>query len=182
MDRVKTLKLYAKNRRLPDAVCISNVPKEWIEYAYTRATNTNNTSDFALEQRTQKNIYGTGIEEYSELIKFYNQRYIDDLELPPEISKLEGVHHLRFGVLQPKSTIPMHLDEPYTLRFLCVISGEHNFVTELNNTYNMKAGELWFVNGSFKHSVENNTDSDRIALLGKFDNSENNLRLINELL
>jgi hypothetical protein len=167
---------------LPVAVKLSTISNDWLEYAKKFANELENTSEVALSQRTEKNIYGTDIEDYSSLIAYYNQRYFTDLKLPEEISRIEEVHHLRFGVLEPNATIPFHLDEPYNLRFICLIQGSHIFYTENNLSYEMVPGELWYINGSFKHSVKNTSTDIRIALLGKFPPTVENLRLINELL
>jgi hypothetical protein len=182
MADINTLKLYAKNRKLPEVVKLGAVPAEWISYANALANALSNTSDQALQQREEMNVAGTEIEDYAGLTKFYNQRYLKDMTLPNEITRLEGVHHLRFGVLNEGAVIPSHIDEPYTLRFICMVAGSHKYHTESGLIYQMGVGDLWFINGSYKHSIENITPGTRIALLGKFDNSEYNIKLINELL
>ena len=182
MDDIKILKLYAKNRRMPEAVKLGTVSNNWLTYAKNFAESLPTTSDVALNQRVTMNVKGTEVEAYDSLTGFYNQKYFDQIDLPEIFSQLEGVHHLRFGVLQSSATIPFHLDEPYNLRFICMISGSHKYHVETGSSYVMEQGDLWFINGSYKHSVENNLQYDRIALLGKFANSEKNIRLINELL
>jgi len=178
----KTLRLYAKNRMLPVAVKLSTISNDWVDYAKKFANELEDSSEIALSQRNEKNIYGTEIEDYSSLITYYNQRYFTDLRLPEEILRIKEVHHLRFGVLNPGKIIPFHLDEPYNLRFICLIQGSHTFYTENDLSYEMVPGELWYINGSFKHSVKNTSTDIRIALLGKFPPTVENLRLINELL
>lgn len=182
MQDVKTLRLYAQNRKLPNAVKIGTVSESWLTYAYTIARDLENTSDGALDQRTALGIKGTEVEGYDKLTEFYNQRYISKLILPNEIERLEGVHHLRFGVLDKGGTIPFHLDEPYTLRFICMIHGTHKFHVEDGSSYDMSPGELWFINGSYKHSIENTSPGTRFSLLGKFARNDTNMRMINELL
>jgi quercetin dioxygenase-like cupin family protein len=182
MSDIKTLKMYVKNRRLPEVLKLGTVPLDWIASFKSLADSLPNTSDVALHQRVEQNITGTEIVDYDALTEFYNQRYLTDVELPVEIKKLQGVHHLRFGVLQKGATIPFHLDEPFTLRFLCMVSGTHTFYVETGSAYEMQPGELWFINGSFKHSIKNTSTHDRIVLLGKFEHCEYNTRIINELL
>jgi hypothetical protein len=182
MADIKTLKLYAKNRKLPEVVKLGTVSSEWISYAYALANSLENTSDQALQQREEMNVAGTEIEDYTGLTKFYNQRYLKDMTLPNEITRLEGVHHLRFGVLKEGAVIPPHIDEPYTLRFICMVVGTHKYHAESGYIHQMDTGDLWFINGSYRHSIENITPGTRFALLGKFDNSEYNIKLINELL
>jgi len=182
MSDIKTLKMYARNRKLPAAVKLSSISSEWISKFKSIADSIPNTSDIALAQRVEKDITGTEIINYDELTTAYNQRYIAELALPDEFLQLHGIHHLRFGVLEKDATIPFHLDEPYTLRFICIVHGTHTFCVENGTEYNMQTGELWFINGSFRHSVKNTSQHERIALLGKFDNSVDNVRIINELL
>lgn len=182
MSDIKTLRMYAKSKQLPQAVKLGIVPQEWVEYAQNVASTAPDTSKQALDQRIEKNITGTEIVNYDQLTEFYNQRYITDIKLPDEINLLRGVHHLRFGVLDQGKIIPFHLDEPYTLRFVCMITGSHKFKFETGLEYLMQQGELWFINGSYKHSVENTFNGTRIALLGKFEHCEYNTRIINELL
>lgn len=182
MTDFKTLKLYAQNRKLPKAVKLGTVSDSWTTYANTLAKTMSNTSDIALAQREALGIKGTEVDNYNTLTEFYNQRYCGRLILPNEIEKLDGVSHLRFGVLAKDAVIPMHLDEPYTLRFLCIVNGSHNFEVETGEVYHMTKGELWFVNGSYKHSIKNTTDGERIALLGKYERSSSSMRRLNELL
>jgi len=182
MNQLSTLKMYAKNRKFPEAVKIGIVPNDWLNSAKDFANNLSNTSDVALQQREESNVKGTAIDNYDSLTTFYNQRYFDSMPLPSIITQLDGVHHLRFGVLNEGATIPFHIDEPFTLRFICVVQGSHKYHTETGNIYLMSEGEFWFINGSFKHSIENTSPGYRIALLGKFSRSTTNLSLINELL
>lgn len=182
MSDIKTLKLYAKNRKLPVAVKLSSISKDWIEYAQKFVHSLPNTSNLALAQRTNQNVYGTEIVDYDSLTEYYNQRYFTGLDIPKEIAQLDNVHHLRFGILEQGATIPFHIDEPHNLRFICMIQGTHKYHSETGHSYEMSEGELWYINGSFKHSIENTSSDTRIALLGKFPPTDNNLRLIHELL
>lgn len=182
MKDFRVLKAYAQNRKLPDVIKICNVSETWVNYAYNLAKSLSNTSDAALAQRTDQHIKGTEIDDYASLTKFYNQRYLSQIDLPSEVSKIENIHHLRFGVLEANSTIPFHLDEPFTYRLLFMVKGSHVFETEKGNSYIMSPGEVWFVNGSYKHSIKNLSNEERIALLAKFEKSDNNLRMLNELL
>lgn len=182
MSDIKTLKLYAKNRKLPVAVRLSVISKDWIVQTQKFVNRLSNTSDIALDQRTKQNVYGTEIVDYDSLTEYYNQRYFTELDLPNEITQLIGVHHLRFGILEQGATIPFHLDEPYNFRFICMIQGTHKYHSETGESYDMHEGELWYINGSFKHSIENTSSGVRIALLGKFPPTDDNLRLIHELL
>lgn len=179
---MNALKMYAKNRQMAQAVQLGRVSLNWLNYAIDLANSLENTSLAALEQREKMNVKGTEIENYNQLTEFYNQRYFEQVNLPEALTVLEGVHHLRFGVLEQGATIPFHLDEPYTLRFICMVKGSHKYHTETGAVFPMLEGEVWFINGSFKHSIENTSPGVRIALLGKFNRSESNLKLINELL
>ena len=40
----------------------------------------------------------------------------------------------------------------------------------------MLKGEIWFINASYRHEIENTTNGDRVALLGKFNDTTQLLR------
>lgn len=183
MKQIEILKMYAKNRRLPLAIKLGSISAEWMHFALDKFNSTKTTNEQALEQRQSADILGTEIDNYENLIGVYSQKYITyQLDLDPVFACMKGIHHLRFAVLEPRSTIPFHLDEPFTLRFVCMLEGRHTFKFETGDEYDMRSGDLWFINGSYRHSVENLQESKRVALLGKFQRNDENLRLINELL
>lgn len=183
MSDIKTLRAYAEGRKLPAFRLIAVLPEPWIEYAYRVYSKTPISSDYAKEQRERDHILGTSVEEYDTLTEFYNQLYPDNIVIHEAYDTLVGAHHFRFGELKVGHTIPTHIDEPFTLRGLCVIKGQHKFTSETGDSVIMNPGELYFVNGCYKHSVENTSDTDRIALLNKFTLNEQNVNIIkNELL
>lgn len=178
MSDIKTLRAYANGRKLPEFKLITNISKEWLEYAYQEYLRTPISSDYAKEQREADGILGTEVEEYEDLTTYYNQSYVDNILFPEEFNLLDGLHHIRFGELKHSSTIPFHIDEPFTLRTLCVIKGEHKFISETGAETMMYPGEWYFVNGCFKHSVINTGDCDRIAVLSKYNISDHNVSII----
>jgi hypothetical protein len=178
MNDIKTLKAYVNGRKLPAFLLLGKVKKEWVDYAYSVYVNTPISSNYAKYQREKDGIKGTTVEAFDELTTYYNQLYTNELTLPNEYNILSGIHHLRFGKLEANSTIPFHLDEPFTLRCLCVIEGCHTFMSETGESVIMKPGELYFVNGCYKHSVRNSDTTVRIALLGKYPVTNANIRSI----
>jgi hypothetical protein len=178
MNDIKTLRAYVKGRQLPAFLLLGKVKKEWLDYAYSVYSNTPVSSDYAKYQREKDGIKGTTVEAFDELTTYYNQLYTNELTLPNEYNILSGIHHLRFGKLEANSTLPFHLDEPFTLRCLCVIQGRHTFMSETGDSVVMEPGELYFVNGCYKHSVKNSDAADRVALLGKYCVNRANLRSI----
>lgn len=183
MSDIKTLRAYAEGRKLPAFKLLAVLPDPWIEYAYRVYSKTPISSDRAKEQRERDHILGTTVEGYDTLTEFYNQLYPNELNYHEAYDMLIGAHHFRFGELKVGHTVPMHLDEPFTLRGLCVIRGQHKFTVETGESVIMNPGELYFVNGCYKHSVENVSDIDRIALLNKFELNDHNVSILkNELL
>jgi hypothetical protein len=183
MSDIKTLKAYAEGRKLPPFKLLARLPNKWIEYVHDIYTQTPISDEHARQQREHDRIIGTKVENYDSLTQFYNQLYPSSITTHELYNTLSEPHHFRFGRLKSRSTIPMHLDEPFTLRGLCVIKGQHRFVCETGHSVVMNPGELYFLNGCFRHSVENTLDSDRIALLNKFRlNLTNKNTLLNELL
>lgn len=182
MSDIQTLKAYAKGRKLPLTVFLGKADKEWTKETYEFFKTLPITSDIALAQREQLNVKGTEIVNYSELTNSYNQKYFNSsIVLPDQIKKLEGVFHLRFGVLNPNSIIPYHIDEPFTLRFMCLIKGSHVYKSE-GIEIHMSEGDIYYINGCYKHSIENNNNEERVALLGKFSFNPTNVEHLNELL
>ena len=58
-----------------------------------------------------------------------------------------------------------------------LLKGTHNFSAN-NNTVTMSEGQVWFVNSAYHHSVYNNNDKTRIAILGKMEVNEHNTGLL----
>lgn len=182
MNDIKTLRAYAKGRKLPVFKLLAIIPESWISYAYQVYSKTPISSDHAKEQRERDNILGITVEKYEYLTEYYNQLHPENLVISDAYNILDDAHSFRFGELKSKSTIPMHIDEPFSLRGLCVMSGQCKFVVETGDSVVMSPGELYFINGCYRHSVINDTDSTRIALLNKFTLTEENVRKLNELL
>ena len=112
-----------------------------------------------------------------DFLEFYDQRKTN--VFLPDVFKVFGeVYDLRFGVLEAGKTLPLHVDHPKDLRFIAVLEGEHVFriVDKVKDERVMKKGELWFINSSYNHEVENTTSDQRIALLGKFKDETQLLR------
>ena len=67
---------------------------------------------------------------------------------------MEGVHDLRFAELGGDEFLPLHLDDPWSLRFLVMLEGSHDFVAE-EETIPMYSKQIWFINGwGNKYRVE----------------------------
>lgn len=178
MDKKQILKLYALNRKFPTAIRIGIVENSWIQYAINFEKTLSPSKGESYEYRASQNIPGTEIDDINSLRRFYYQKITEDLKLHTLISQFDNVHHVRFAMLDPLAKIPMHLDDPRYLRFICMLEGSHTYIPEKGDPIHMSAGEVWFVNGSYRHSVENNSDSPRLAILGNFDNNEKNSNII----
>lgn len=180
MSDIKTLRAYAEGRRLPTFRLLAELPTSWIDYAYDLYTKTPVSSDLAKDARERTEILGTRVDGYDSLTEYYNQSCVDQIFLHESYEILVGAHNFRFGTLKHGSAIPMHIDEPFSLRGICVIRGSHKFVFENGDMMEMFPGELYFINGCYRHSVENSSDIDRVALLNNFTLNEHNLSLIKQ--
>jgi len=178
MSDIKILRAYARGRKLPTHKLIATINNEWLSYAYEIYNSTQQSSNYAKQQREADGIVGTEVSDYQDLIKFYNQYYPKQLILSKEYKILDDVHHCRFGELKLGHTIPFHIDEPFTLRSICIIKGEHRVDFENGKSVNMKPGQLYYINGCYKHSVINTGDIDRIALLSKFKLNTHNIGVL----
>lgn len=180
MSDIKTLRAYAEGRRLPTFRLLANLPKSWIEYAYDLYTETPISSDLARDVRESAGVLGTRVDGYDSLTEYYNQSCVDRISLHESYQILSGATNFRFGALKHGSLIPMHIDEPFSLRGICVIRGSHKFTFENGDVIEMFPGELYFINGCYRHSVENSSNIDRVALLNNFTLNEHNLSLIKQ--
>ena len=178
MSDIKILRAYARGRKLPTHKLITTINSMWVSYAYEIYTNTQQSSDHAKQQREDDGVLGTEVSDYQDLIAYYNQYYTKELILAKEYSVLEDVHHCRFGELKLGHTIPFHIDEPFTLRSICVIRGEHRVEFENGESVIMKPGELYYINGCYRHSVINTGNVDRVALLSKFKLNTHNIGVL----
>ena len=84
---------------------------------------------------------------------------------------------MRYGILESKKKIPSHIDAPDGHRFIAVIQGSHVYNTD-DLSIEMNEGQVWFINSSYEHSVDNLSYKDRIALLGKFNDTTKLLRTV----
>lgn len=177
MNDIKTLRQYARCRKLPLVKLLGTVSAEWTQLALTACEKSEFSNDQAYDRRSQKNLIGTRVENYTKLVQFYSQKIPTNLTLDPVFKKIENITDLRFAILQPRSQIPHHIDDPSKLRFICMLQGEHVFsISEIQ--VRMKRHELWYVNGSFPHAVSNELETERICLLGNFSISGSNLKII----
>lgn len=176
---IKTLRAYAEGRKLPTFKLLAELPTSWIEYAYDVYTKTPVSSDLARNARESAGILGTRVDEYDSLTEYYNQSCVDQISLDESYNTLSGAYNFRFGSLKHNSVIPMHIDEPFSIRGICVIRGSHKFTFENGDVIEMFPGELYFINGCYRHSVENTSPADRVALLNNFTLNEHNVSIIN---
>jgi quercetin dioxygenase-like cupin family protein len=181
MTRIQDLRTYATHRKLPKATFLGNLSNDWVSKSLDHCSALPSQLQTTVTERNSIPIHGTKI-YYDQLEGIYDQRKIslDVHDLDPIIIRLQGVNHLRYALLNPKSTIPAHLDDPYTLRFICMLQGKHILSSE-GTDFEMTAGELWFVNGSYKHSIFNSEDYTRIALLGNFAYSDFNINMLRSI-
>tara|TARA_B100001248_G_scaffold246736_1_gene217584 strand:+ start:1278 stop:1823 length:546 start_codon:yes stop_codon:yes gene_type:complete len=173
---IKTLRQYARLRKLPEFIQLGDISDgERLNFLQS-VSDTPISNERASE--TREGIYGVEHDNTTPLGKTYNQRHIDDLAtgidcLEPFINKFEW----RFAELDPHSSIPKHLDDPFSYRFIVMLEGTHEFHSD-EKQVTMEEGQVWFVNSAFHHAVYNKTDNKRTALLGKMDVNEHNTGLL----
>lgn len=162
-------RLLVKRRKLPLFQFIGNLDEDWCTMLAERAKTAESTAEASKENNITFDRY--------DFLEFYDQRKTN--VFLPDVFKVFGeVYDLRFGVLEAGKTLPPHVDHPKDLRFIAVLEGEHVFriVDKVKDERVMKKGELWFINSSYNHEVENTTSDQRIALLGKFKDETQLLR------
>jgi mannose-6-phosphate isomerase-like protein (cupin superfamily) len=166
MTDIKILREYAKNRKLPRFIHLGKFSEDWRQYALDIINTTEDSSDYSLQNRL-KSLPGSETDDYSVLDGKYLQKNVfEKMRLPDCLAQFEDIYNFRFAVLEPNAEVPEHLDSPYSYRLISVIEGQHIVWSE-NHALTMKPGDVYFINGCYKHKVENVTDKQRIAFLAK---------------
>jgi quercetin dioxygenase-like cupin family protein len=177
---IKALRQYAKLKKLPGVIKLGTISNELCDQLCNLSKHSEITNVKAIANR--KGTYGVEHDDTSPAGKTYNQKHIDNWTIDIEcLNDFEGKYEWRFAELEPQGIIPMHLDDPYSYRFLAVVNGNHTFNLEspTDQKIIMNTGDVYFVNSAHKHSVENTAkDLKRIALLGKMEINEHNTKLL----
>ena len=175
---IRTLRQYAKLRKLPGLIKLGTLSQKINSDLLKLSTTAEITNNKAVENR--KGIYGVEHDDSTPLGKTYNQKHVDEWIIAIDcLNAFEGKTDWRFAEMDANSSIPMHLDDPYTYRFIVMIEGEHIFYTDCQKyeKVNMSKGDVYFVNPAYRHGVEN-LNQTRIALLGKMKINEYNTELL----
>jgi|TARA_B110000259_G_scaffold180043_1_gene220272 quercetin dioxygenase-like cupin family protein len=177
---IKALRQYAKLKKLPGVIKLGTISNKLCNQLCDLAKHAEITNERSIENR--QGTYGVEHDNTSPAGKTYNQKHIDNLTIDIEwLHIFKEKYNWRFAELEPQGIIPMHLDDPYSYRFLAVINGNHIFSLEspTNQKIIMNTGDVYFVNSAHKHSVENTAkDLKRVALLGEMKINEHNTKLL----
>lgn len=188
------LKQHAINRRLrpcsyvgmiPENNCeellaeFHNLRSSFKQIGQERAlTGVDDVGDGVLIGNVNWGPYDNIVDVYNGLKGFYDQKLLMNANLgivfDDEISSTT-----KFAELHPDSSLPWHFDDPYYMRFIIVLEGEHNLYYENRKNEHIKkhmgSRQVWALNPSWKHKVENVTNKTRISLLGKYLNGTKSL-------
>ena len=116
-----------------------------------------------------KKLYGYKITKNG---KYYNDDYLNEIPtLKKIIEQIPGkTYIILIADMEPKSNVFMHIDkgEYFENKFRFHIPLKTNdqvsfFVDK--KIYNMKENEIWYIDNSFLHGVENNSEENRIHLI-----------------
>ena len=176
------LKAMALQRKLPDAIKLGSADSEWIQNALLLCSRMGDDTLLRLSEREKSKKMVTdssgGNVKLDDLVWAvdYKQRILtESLGIDP---MFENHSHIRFAELVPKKILPYHLDSPWTYRFIIMLYGSHVFETELGNRYEMSVGDIYYVNGCYKHRIINDGDVTRIAVLGNFEINDTTTELL----
>jgi len=165
MLHYKYRKQLVINRKLPRYKFIGQIPNKFILSAIDNCEDLQSSIEV-----TKKNNHF--IDKY-DVLSHYDQKHTN-LKLPKIFDIFGEIYDLRFGILEPNKVIPPHVDAPDGHRFIAMLKGNHTYITD-NEKISMLESEIWFINSSFEHSIIN-SNTKRIALLGKFNNVPELLR------
>lgn len=175
---IKTLRQYAKLKKFPSVIKLGILDSNIRLKLLNLSKITKISNDRAIENR-KNGVYGVEYDNTTPAGKTYNQKHVDNFIIGIDcLNEFTNKTDWRFAELDPNASIPMHLDDPYTYRFLAVIDGSHVFCYD-NTELTMSAGDVYFINSAHKHSVKNiDLVNKRIALLGKIEINDYNTRIL----
>lgn len=177
---IKTLRQYAKIRKLPEVIKLGTISNKLCSQLFSLSQNTEITNERSVENR--QGTYGVEHDDTSPVGKTYNQKHVDNWGIDIKcLNNFTKKFDWRFAELAPRGLIPMHLDDPYSYRFLIILYGSHVFRIqgESDKEIFMNIGDVYFVNPAYRHSVENlDKQHIRTALLGKIEINEHNTELL----
>lgn len=177
MKDIKKLRAYVKGKKLPKYKFLGKANSKWLNDMRIFNMSISDTYD---PGKYRKEIEGLEISTYDKLLTYYAQKQNITVELDIILQQFEGISHQRFAILKKYKTLPMHLDNPNTLRLVSIIHGSQTLLFEDNDAIDMSTGDIYFLNGCYKHSVINKINTDRIAFLCNCSNNEyNKTRLFN---
>tara|TARA_B100000900_G_scaffold185503_1_gene157275 strand:+ start:1604 stop:2146 length:543 start_codon:yes stop_codon:yes gene_type:complete len=176
MKDFATLRAYANGKKLPSVIYLGQAADDWVEYAIKTSNATPDSTEYSVDNRTD--VPGAQEYDYTQLGNYVQKNVFKEITLDDTLNNFEGIFNIRFAVLDSGKSVPEHVDSPWDYRLLCVLKGTHNFIAD-NKTTPMFPGEMYFVNGCYRHTVTNDTNKARIAFLAKMPITEKNT---NELL
>ena len=177
-SNIKTLRKYAKLKKLPNIIHLGNIASETRHNLLELFKNTPESNYKTIANR--KGVYGVEHNETTPLSKTYNQHHleVDNSFNLDCLEKFNNKFEYRFGKLDANAVIPAHLDDPNSYRFLVILDGSCIFKSAKEQSQQvMSESEVWFINSAYQHSIINKS-KDRIALLGKFKINEHNTRIL----
>lgn len=153
---------------------ISNFSEEWLLDTSRQDNNIThkNTEMYQLVYSDYKWIPGEKLEinviNNLSSISAKNEFY----DIVKELEKRFNGTLCRAEIIKMKANVKIrkHVDGGSFLQYarrchVPIITNDNVFFTVLDNTVNMKAGTLYEINNSLPHSVENNSDQDRVHLI-----------------
>ena len=174
MSNIQTLKALALGRKMPSVIYLGQAEDNIIDSLLDLSNNIESNLDVSIERRFENPLPRSETDDYSVLNGKYTQKNIDQsVDLGNILNTFEDIHNVRFGVLGVGNSVPFHLDDPFTYRLLVMLQGMHVWQDETQKV-TMSEGDIFWVNGCYKHSVHNIGDIDRIALLAKMPITEKN--------
>ncbi len=171
MKDIKKLRAYVKGRKLPKYKFLGKANSKWLNDMKTLNNSISDTDDPGIYR---KEIEGLEISNYDELLTYYSQKQNLNVKLDFILQQFEGISHQRFAILKKYETLPMHLDNPDTLRLVSIIHGTQTLLFEDKDAIDMSTGDIYFLNGCYKHSVINKINIDRVTFLCNCSNNEYN--------
>ena len=181
MREKNTLRQYARLKKLPEVIKLGHLWDSEKQFLLDDVSDTPISNDRGIKNRVNTRVYGVEHDYSTPAGKTYNQRHIDNFNFQIDCLKSfeDNFFDWRYAEMEPQSGIPEHLDDPFTYRLVVMLEGEQ--IGQFGSVKNpMKAGEVWFLNSAFKHSVYSHTNKQRIAKIGRFNINDTTTKLLRD--
>lgn len=183
------------NFKICGNVDVSHFKDKVNELDWDEHTLRQNLFDVHKNTQTLEIMWDLESGEMNKVGKIHSNYY--QLDVESFLKKIKPIYELNFGngyfirvlfvKLKRNTNIPSHIDVGYSLEnckrtHIPIITNELVTFTIGGETKHLKEGEIWEINNTKEHSVDNDSNEDRVHLLIDWYIESNNIKKSKSLL